>query len=194
MFNTPKSTTPTEITAAIAGFCKSVEPSETPIFVPVRPQRGCQHAECVLNLALWIPKHGGKEQQGWTIWYIHNTYVEGEYHSIWIDPQGNPIDITPKRDGETSILFLPSHKRVYKVGELLPDARRLPLVRSIETARLIKIGQGMYAIRKRHFGKGISHVPMMKAEMAELRKRVLAGDKASTIASNRNDQKGKKAR
>lgn len=52
---------------------------------------------------------------GWLIWIMPGVMmIEAEFHSVWVSPTGEMIDITPKAQGENKILFLPDKKLKYK--------------------------------------------------------------------------------
>jgi hypothetical protein len=40
--------------------------------------------------------------------------IEGEFHAVWVSPDGGFLDVTPKADGERQILFIPDPDRVYQ--------------------------------------------------------------------------------
>src|SRR5688572_11887872 len=88
-------------------LARKIGAESDPVWVPVRPENGALPNECFYNLPDHIKKHSGSTQYGWTIWQCANLFVEGEFHAVWVSPKGEWIDITPKADGETRILFVP---------------------------------------------------------------------------------------
>jgi hypothetical protein len=48
--------------------------------------------------------------------------IEGEFHSVWLSPEGDLIDVTP-HDGETEIVFVRDKVRRYK-GKDIRNTRR----------------------------------------------------------------------
>jgi hypothetical protein len=44
---------------------------------------------------------------GWCIWEWPGILLNAEFHACWLSPEGEIIDITPKPDGEKTVLFLP---------------------------------------------------------------------------------------
>lgn len=94
-------------------LCQKIIAEENPWWVPVKPEFGVQENECFLNVANRVKNEGGKIQHGWCIWERPGFFVEGEFHSIWISPSGEELDITPKADEEEKILFLPDHNRIF---------------------------------------------------------------------------------
>lgn len=151
-FDIPDSTTPREITEEIMKLCRQLDPTQTPIYVPVRPPANSMVDSCFYNLPDKIKADGGSAQHGWTIWERPGLLIEGEFHAVWVSPEGEFIDITPKVDGETEILFLPDSRRVW-TGELV-DNVRMPLVDNEITRLLVKSSKEQFAIRQKHFKGG----------------------------------------
>lgn len=50
---------------------------------------------------------GGAIVFGWTIWEWPKVMLTAEFHAVWESPDGDLIDITPKPQRETSIIFVP---------------------------------------------------------------------------------------
>ena len=105
-------TTPEEITEKILKFCKEkIDPTTTPVFLELVPVGDCMLGDCFGNVENYVKNNGGRIQYGWIIWEIPNFFLEAEFHAVWINEDGEYIDITPKVDGERKILFLPDSKR-----------------------------------------------------------------------------------
>lgn len=98
-------TTPTEITEALKEFCIELCWSE-PAFIPVQSDQDGMYGFCNLTVAEKIKKEGGRPVHGWMIWEWPGVFWTAEFHMVWENPNGELIDVTPKPDGETSILFL----------------------------------------------------------------------------------------
>lgn len=105
-------TTPRKITSAILLLCKEINPSETPVEVPVHPDRDAIVSECFNNVSGKVHSEGGSLLYGWTIWEWSRVFVEAEHHAVW-EKDGELVDITPKDNGESKILFLPDPSRTY---------------------------------------------------------------------------------
>jgi len=99
-------TTPAEITSEITAFCNSVAPGSQPVYVPVRPQPEAAVGRCQPNVERHVRASGGSEVAGWIIWQSE-ALLHAEFHVNWRSPADVLIDLTPKADGEESILFLP---------------------------------------------------------------------------------------
>lgn len=150
-----KATTPEKITGEVLDLCTFVEPTAAPIYVDVRPVPNATLDDCLLNVFEQVTTHGGAERQGWAIWYIPGVWVEAEYHCIWLSPDGRLIDITPKKDGETSILFLPTERAPCVPGDFLPDSIRRPLKNTKDTRLNSLIASATYALRKKKYLQGL---------------------------------------
>jgi hypothetical protein len=94
--------------------------------------------------------------------------IEGEFHAVWSSPQGRLLDVTPKPDGETRILFLPDNKRVYRNEPV--DNIRLALSDDPFIKALITKGEEMAKLRKKYNVGGTAAIP------AEEFDRILAND------------------
>ncbi|WP_434729570.1 hypothetical protein [Rhizobium binae] len=58
-------------------------------------------------MAAKIQQDGGTPLHVWTIWELPDALWTAEFHVVWKAPDGSLVDVTPKPDGETSILFVP---------------------------------------------------------------------------------------
>ncbi len=107
---------------------------------------------CFFNVPKKVTAEGGRIQYGWAIWERPGLLIEGEFHAVWVSPEGEFIDITPKRDGETEILFLPDGHREWT--EELVDNVRMPLTDNEITRRLVKSSKESFEFKKRHYKGG----------------------------------------
>jgi hypothetical protein len=122
-------TTPEQISPQICVFCEEIVPGQSPVLVPVRPDLDADHGECFLNVKQHQTAEGGGFQLGWVIWESPGLYLEAEFHAVWADPNGELVDITPKADGETEVLYLPDPNATYSFeDDILPRNRRFALV------------------------------------------------------------------
>ncbi len=92
---------------------------------------------CHLNIMVQCEKHGGQAIEGWIIGQdtVHN-FLEARFHSVWLSPEGELIDFTPRIDLEKRIMFLPDPKR--KI--LLTTHKNKPAIMSYNT---VKIASGV---------------------------------------------------
>lgn len=94
-------------------LCGMVVPEQVPVYLPVEAARWSQLNECFPNVQRMIQEQGGQQINGWAIWQWENILVEAEAHSVWRNPEGGLVDITPHDNGEREILFLHDARMVY---------------------------------------------------------------------------------
>ena len=109
-----KSTTPTSINENVLRLKEKLELDTEPVFVPVCDTVGHKAGDCFGNVRKKIETGGGSIQYGWNVWELPQRIVEGEFHAVWVNHEGKYVDITPKLDGETQILFIPDPNRTYQ--------------------------------------------------------------------------------
>lgn len=84
---------------------------ERSVFLPYTDMN--MHAgNCHKNVDKIVAQHGGNPVFGWIIWSNHDLF-DAEFHCVWQDESGTLHDVTPRRDGEKEILFLPDPSRKF---------------------------------------------------------------------------------
>jgi hypothetical protein len=142
-------TTPAEITDEILEVCSEIDPNSKPVFVSVVPAAGARHGYCMTDVPLFAEKNGGSVQFGWIIWQCLKVVLEAEFHACWIDEDNRLLDVVPKPDNETIILFLPDSRRVYQ-HKPIPNCRKV-LVDNDYTRRWLMSGLKKEEIMAKHF-------------------------------------------
>ncbi len=99
--------TPLAISDKILALCQSISKSESPVYVQCKPEPYAQINECIPAVKKKVKECGGRIRYGWQIWEWPNVLIEAEFHSIWVSPDGQLLDITPKPWVVENILFLP---------------------------------------------------------------------------------------
>ena len=97
----------------VVDLCDKIAPGTRPLRVLVRAEPDAQVNECFFNVRNKIARNGGDIQHGWAIWERPGLFVEAEFHAVWVSPDKELLDVTPKVDGESAILFLPDPKEVF---------------------------------------------------------------------------------
>jgi hypothetical protein len=97
-------TTPAVIGSAIIDLSESLRASP-PLFIPVQQDQHGLYGFCNVGVAEKIKTDGGTIRFGWCIWEYPRLFLTAEFHAVWVDPTGKLVDITPKPDGETRIVF-----------------------------------------------------------------------------------------
>ncbi len=147
---------PSRITADVRRICRKIGGLEEPRFVEVTAPSAFTAAElddCFEDVRRQVEQHGGSIQHGWTIWEWPGIFIEGEFHAVWRDPNGDLIDVTPKKDGEKQILFAPDPTRVFSGRRI--DNIRLATGRDPRIKELLKIKEDY----SRHLGRLTKGVP-----------------------------------
>lgn len=98
-------TTPVAMNDALAAFCLSLSPSQAK-FIPVIEDPHGLFGWCSNGVSEKIRMDGGQHAFGWTIWEWPGVLWTAEFHDIWLSPQGELQDITPKLKREPHILFV----------------------------------------------------------------------------------------
>ncbi|MET4149084.1 MULTISPECIES: hypothetical protein [unclassified Bradyrhizobium] len=98
-------TTPEAARPVIDAFCTGFG-AMPPVPVPVRAPAGAEPGRCCFNVAREIARQGGDEVFGWIVWE-GPLFITCEFHAIWRPLKCEPVDVTPKPDGEDTILFAP---------------------------------------------------------------------------------------
>ncbi|CAN5601802.1 hypothetical protein BH20ACI4_BH20ACI4_20930 [soil metagenome] len=105
-------TTPAKITTEIRKFCNQISSKSNPIYLEVKSLPTSIKNECFKNVQNYISQNGGTIQYGWRIWECAGIMVEAEFHSVWVSPEGEFVDISPAE--EKNILFLPDNSKIYE--------------------------------------------------------------------------------
>lgn len=87
---------------------------------------GGEENECFANVAAKIKLEEGCVQHGWAIWEWPHTILEAEFHAVWRhSTNASLLDVTPRADDETQVLFIPDSTREYSGNSI--DNFRIPL-------------------------------------------------------------------
>jgi len=99
---------------------------------------------CHINNMVQCKLRGGSIQFGWVLWEDKRTdSVEAEFHSVWKNPKGELIDITPRQDNEKKILFITDPNR--QVSWFTEYKK--PAIKSFSNV-CMKYGKLLYEIRE----------------------------------------------
>ena len=68
--------------------------------------------DCHLNVWVQCNHEGGGAISGWIIGEDpKQRFIEAQFHTVWCSPDGKLQDITPRTDGEKTIMFFPDPTR-----------------------------------------------------------------------------------
>jgi len=84
------------------------------VFVPIQPIDGAKRDDCFGNTSLAIEALGGQQKLGWRIGEEPFRFLEAEFHSVWLTPGGDLIDVTPNPIGTEVAMFVHDPARRYQ--------------------------------------------------------------------------------
>lgn len=152
-----KSVVPPEVTSLELEFMKSINSEVKMVgddfinfsYISLAPEANqYQPNFCQSNVASKIAKDGGYCVSGWCIWKSP-VLLEAQYHHVWMSPEGEIFDITPKDDKAQCILFVFDPKREYK-GYPIQHKRKI-LVDIPEVRKMIKFQDRIYKIQREYW-------------------------------------------
>jgi hypothetical protein len=92
-----------------------------PELLTIHPESYSKEANCFVNVNKKIELDGGSVCYGWAV--LQSSIIcEAERHSVWVSPDDELVDITPRPHGITEILFIPDENFVY-MGQLEDNVR-----------------------------------------------------------------------
>jgi hypothetical protein len=106
--------TPENINESVLSFCHEIVPDAEPEFVKVIPEPYSVLNDCFNNVNNKIKSDGGSIQYGWQIWLWAGTFIEAEFHALWVSNDNQYIDITPKDIPTERIVFVPDASKKYQ--------------------------------------------------------------------------------
>ena len=109
-------TTPPELDEEVASLLRllGVDPRRARYLPFTAPARFKPEArECHINAWLQMKyEQAGSVESGWLVWqHKPSGTVEAHFHSVWLSPSDEPCDVTPREDGEVTVLFAPDPVR-----------------------------------------------------------------------------------
>lgn len=140
-------TTPLEISRPIKRLVERVVPGATAIYLPVMPEPDAVVNECFPNVEAKIKRAGGHMLCGWQVWEWPHVLVEAEFHAVWSAPDGALVDITPKAQQESKILFVPDSKLRYQ--GMAKDNVRLALRDDLVIRHFIRVSEMIVDVMNR---------------------------------------------
>lgn len=142
-----KPRTPPAVSPEIQTLCNELSPGVEPVYVKISPPPGAELADCFPTVDRQVAKAGGERLLGWAIWEHASVMVEAELHAVWLDPDGQIHDLTPRPGGINQILFLRDPARSYD-GRQVNNVRR-PLRDTAEIKEFIAAADAQYEFNNR---------------------------------------------
>jgi hypothetical protein len=106
-----RQTTSKTIHNGVLQLCPKINPAEKPLIVPVKSHPSALDKDCFPNVQKQIADHGGSLLHGWRILELPGFFIEGEFHGVWVAPDGTLLDVSPA-DGD-EIVFLPDPTLIF---------------------------------------------------------------------------------
>lgn len=67
---------------------------------------------CHFNVWCQLRLEGGEAQPGWVLAQDkQKSFTEAIFHAVWRHPDGHLVDVTPRKDHEKRLLFVPDNTR-----------------------------------------------------------------------------------
>ena len=104
----------------ILKLARQIDAHRAPEFVAVEAGEECQPGRSFDNVAALVRRRGGAMLTGWSLRELPTVYVEGTFHAVWRGPDGSLVDVTPRADGQTRILFVPDAKTRWEGEDIEP--------------------------------------------------------------------------
>ena len=156
---------PDKVTSAVKRLVNRIVPGKQPQYVKVLVESDAEINECFVNLERKIKRDGGGIQLGWAIWYLPGILMEAEFHAVWMSPEGELIDISPRPIQFKEIMFLPDSDIVYKGKQI--DNIRIPLNKDPKVKEFISLCEEFFKIMNEGelaFKHGPISIPREKIE------------------------------
>jgi hypothetical protein len=106
--------TPAEISTTLRQLIDSLVQSGVVEYVDVRPLPDVAVDDCVILVDRCVSESGGSAVLGWALWEFPTLFVEAEFHTVWRQPSGTLLDISPKKAATDRVLFLPDPSVKYE--------------------------------------------------------------------------------
>jgi hypothetical protein len=100
--------TPKDMTRTIEQFCAKTLKAGHPRYLSVQPTRYTASEYCHQAVAAQMQQEGGAGRFGWIIREQPGMYLTADSYAVWASADGNIVDVTPSRTGESRILFADS--------------------------------------------------------------------------------------
>lgn len=91
----------------VIAFLSNFSLKDIPTYVAFQDQgQGYEPDYCHVSAKHIAQMNGGQRVHGWALWQF-SEMVLADFHSIWRNPQGQLIDVTPPKWGESRVFFVP---------------------------------------------------------------------------------------
>jgi hypothetical protein len=116
-------------------------------YVKHSPESYAQVNDCFPAIDRKVRKCGGKVLYGWQLWEWSDVLLEAEFHAVWLSPENELMDVTPKPFKVEKILFLPDPIMRYEGKQV--NNIRVPLSNNPLTRDIIGICDAIFRIQNK---------------------------------------------
>lgn len=93
-----------------------------------------EHDYCHFNVWCQMRREGGEAQLGWVLVQDkRKSFAEAIFHAVWRHPDGRLLDVTPRRDNEKRLLFIPDYLR----SIVLTSHEGRPAIHTFDNVRVL---------------------------------------------------------
>lgn len=114
-------TSPQSIDFYVEKLLNKMSAEYEPEIIPVKTEPYAKINSCFFNVEEKVKLDGGMVHYGWAIFKTPNIY-EAERHAVWESPDGTLIDITPRPNYLSRIMFVSDNNFTYQ-GQLTDNVR-----------------------------------------------------------------------
>lgn len=145
----------------VAEFCHEINETAQPVYLETPlGQDGIK--DCFVNVEKRIERSGGSVQYGWRIWEWSKTMIEGDFHAVWVNPEGTLVDVTPSGRDDRRILFVPDSNREYQ-GRQVNNIRKA-LFKNPLLTEFIELCDEQFVILNKGERANLNADPLMTAD------------------------------
>lgn len=152
MQNWTRPLTPTIDTGSVKAIVNIINSGTDPLYIPSKPIDQGPENECFPIVDNYIAQHGGSRVLGWTLWELPGIFIEAEFHAVWKSPEGEFVDLVPRKDKTVNILFLPDLNAIYDGYQV--NNIRIPLTNNPAIRRFIQAFDKKFEFENRGDRKG----------------------------------------
>ncbi len=117
---TPTPSADLPFSKGILKLARQIDATRTPEFVPVEADGEFSPERSYDNVAAIVRRRGGSMLKGWILRELPTVFVEANVHAVWRCPDGSLVDVTPRTDGLTRILFVADSKTRWQGEDVEP--------------------------------------------------------------------------
>lgn len=111
--------------------CRELSEAE-PQLVAVVAYENSKPLQCYFNVQAAAQDGLGQPLFGWLIWLFPNIWIEAHHHAVIMRTDGSLCDVTPPKDGEKQIVFLPDSSTPFDYTNPKPVRKRVQCISTLQ--------------------------------------------------------------